>query len=65
MRQRNWPVTFSMGAVSCEFSPYSAEQLVNMADELMYEVKNTTKNNIRFGTWGEKNHSDINFNLSD
>jgi diguanylate cyclase (GGDEF)-like protein len=55
MQQRNWPVTFSMGAVTCEFSPYSAEQLVNMADELMYEVKNTTKNNIRFRTWvGEK-----------
>jgi diguanylate cyclase (GGDEF)-like protein len=55
MMQRNWPVTFSMGAISCEFSPYSAEQLVNMADELMYEVKNSTKNNIRFRTWaGEK-----------
>ena len=55
MRQKNWPVTFSMGAVSCEFSPYSAEQLVNMADELMYEVKNSTKNDIRFRTWmGEK-----------
>jgi len=55
MMQRNWPVTFSMGAVTCEFSPYSAEQLVNMADELMYEVKNSTKNNIRFRTWaGEK-----------
>ena len=55
MAQRNWPVTFSMGAVTCEFSPYSAEQLVNMADELMYEVKNSTKNDIRFRTWaGEK-----------
>ena len=51
MRQRNWPVTFSMGAVTCEFSPYSAEQLVNMADELMYEVKNSTKNDFRFRTW--------------
>ena len=64
MRQRNWPVTFSMGAVTCEFSPYSAEQLVNMADELMYEVKNSTKNSIRFGTWGGKNHSDIDFTLA-
>jgi diguanylate cyclase (GGDEF)-like protein len=55
VRQKSWPVTFSMGAVSCEFSPYSAEQLVNMADELMYEVKNSTKNDIRFRTWvGEK-----------
>ncbi|HJQ13102.1 MAG TPA: GGDEF domain-containing protein [Anaerolineales bacterium] len=55
MQQQNWPVTFSMGAVSCEFSPYSAEQLVNMADELMYEVKNSTKNDIRFRTWVGEN----------
>ena len=55
MKQRNWPVTFSMGAVTCEFSPYSAEQLVNIADEVMYEVKNSTKNDIRFRTWeGDK-----------
>ena len=55
MKQRNWPVTFSMGAVTCEFSPYSAEQLINIADEVMYEVKNSTKNDIRFRTWaGEK-----------
>ena len=55
MKQRNWPVTFSMGVVTCEFMPYSAEQLVNMADEMMYEVKNSTKNDIRFRTWvGER-----------
>jgi diguanylate cyclase (GGDEF)-like protein len=55
MKQRNWPVTFSMGAVTCEFSPYSAEQLINIADEVMYEVKNSTKNDIRFRTWaGER-----------
>lgn len=55
MKRRNWPVTFSMGVVTCEFSPYSAEQLVNMADELMYEVKNSTKNDVRFRTWlGER-----------
>ena len=55
MKQRNWPVTFSMGVVTCEFTPYSAEQLVNMADEMMYEVKNSTKNDVRFRTWvGER-----------
>jgi hypothetical protein len=52
-----------MGVVTCEFSPYSAEQLVNMADELMYEVKNSTKNAIRFGTWGGKKHSDVDLDL--
>jgi len=52
MRRRNLPVTFSMGAVTCVVPPYSAEQIINMADELMYEVKNTTKNDVRFLTWG-------------
>ena len=64
MRRKNWPVTFSMGVVTCEFSPYSAEQLVNMADELMYEVKNSTKNNIRFGMWGGKNRPSVDIDLT-
>jgi len=54
MRRRNWPVTFSMGAVTCITPPYAAEQLVNLADELMYTVKKSTKNDIRFVTWGTK-----------
>jgi diguanylate cyclase (GGDEF)-like protein len=55
MKRKNWPVTFSMGVVTCMAPPYSAEQLISMADELMYEVKNTTKNGVRFLTWGGKN----------
>ncbi|HSL42727.1 MAG TPA: GGDEF domain-containing protein [Anaerolineales bacterium] len=52
MKQGNWPVTFSMGAVTCVTPPYAAEQLINLADELMYAVKNSTKNDVRFITWG-------------
>jgi diguanylate cyclase (GGDEF)-like protein len=52
MRRGNWPVTFSMGAVTCVSPPYAAEQLINLADELMYAVKNGTKNDVRFITWG-------------
>lgn len=55
MRQRNWPVTFSMGAVVCLAPPHSAEQIIDMADKLMYEVKNSTKNDVRFTTWDGKN----------
>jgi diguanylate cyclase (GGDEF)-like protein len=54
MQQKNWPVTFSMGAVTCVSPPHSPEQLINMADELMYQVKNSTKNDVRFFTWGRK-----------
>jgi diguanylate cyclase (GGDEF)-like protein len=56
MKQRNWPVTFSMGAVTCVSPPHSPEQLINMADELMYDVKNSTKNDVRFFTWGRKKY---------
>jgi diguanylate cyclase (GGDEF)-like protein len=56
MKQRSWPVTFSMGAVTCVSPPHSPEQLLNMADELMYQVKNSTKNNVRFFTWGRKQY---------
>ncbi|MDQ2693577.1 MAG: GGDEF domain-containing protein, partial [Chloroflexota bacterium] len=57
MKRGNWPVTFSMGAVTCVSPPYAAEQLINLADELMYAVKNSTKNAIRFITWGgDKNY---------
>ncbi len=54
MRRRNWPVTFSIGAVTCVSPPYSAEQLINMADEIMYEVKNSTKNDFRSVIWNGK-----------
>lgn len=57
MKRGNWPVSFSMGAVTCVAPPYAAEQLINLADELMYAVKNSTKNAVRFITWGgEKNY---------
>lgn len=51
MRRRNLPITFSMGAVTCVVPPYSAEHIINMADELMYRVKNSTKDDVRFFTW--------------
>jgi len=54
MRRRNFPVTFSMGVVTCLAPPHSAEQIINMADGLMYEVKNSTKNDVRFVTWEGK-----------
>jgi diguanylate cyclase (GGDEF)-like protein len=54
LRRKNWPVTFSMGAVTCVSPPHSPEQLISMADELMYQVKNSTKNDVKFFTWGRK-----------
>jgi len=46
MRQNQRPVTFSIGLVTCLKAATSAEGLMKKADELMYEVKKTGKNNI-------------------
>jgi diguanylate cyclase (GGDEF)-like protein len=51
MRVRNWPVTFSIGVVVCVSPPLSAEQIIDKADETMYQVKNSTKNDVRFTVW--------------
>jgi len=50
--QRNWPVTVSMGSVTCTAAPSSLEHLISLADKLMYEVKKSTKNDALFITWG-------------
>lgn len=52
VKRNNLPLTFSMGAVTCISPPYAAEQLIELADDLMYRVKHSTKNDIRFMTLG-------------
>jgi len=51
MTQKKWPITFSMGAVVCLAPPHSAEQVIDMADQAMYQVKNDTKNGVCFIIW--------------
>lgn len=48
MRARGLPITFSIGV--CVYDgrePISADQFITAADELMYEVKHTSKNAVR------------------
>jgi diguanylate cyclase (GGDEF)-like protein len=47
MRQNQWPVTFSIGLVTCLTAPTSVEELIRKTDELMYKAKKSGKNNIR------------------
>lgn len=49
MRQNQWPVTISIGLVTCLTAPTSVEELIRKTDELMYKVKKSGKNNIRHG----------------
>ncbi len=48
MKERHWPTTFSMGVVTCLAPPRSSEDLITIADNLMYEVKRKGKNGIKF-----------------
>ena len=44
MQKNNWPVTFSIGVLTCNVAPNTTDDLVNMADKLMYSVKLHSKN---------------------
>ena len=48
MQQHHWPVTFSIGALTCHNPPHSFEELLQAADSLMYEAKTAGKNAIAF-----------------
>jgi diguanylate cyclase (GGDEF)-like protein len=54
MRRRSLPVTFSIGATTCVAPPHSSEQIIQTADQLMYEVKKSTRNAVRFTTLREE-----------
>lgn len=51
MRIGNWPITFSIGVLTCSAAPHTAEELVRMADELMYSVKRDSKNAIKYSSY--------------
>ncbi len=51
MQARGWPVTFSIGVLTCEAAPPSVDVLVTRADELMYRVKHGTKNAVNYAAY--------------
>jgi diguanylate cyclase (GGDEF)-like protein len=58
MNKNNWPVTFSIGAVTFLHAPVSANEIIQKADELMYSVKHSGKNRVRHVTLSEPVFSD-------
>jgi diguanylate cyclase (GGDEF)-like protein len=48
MQRNNWPITFSIGVLTCETAPPNTDVLIKMADDLMYSVKNSGKNAIEY-----------------
>ncbi|MBU1013566.1 MAG: GGDEF domain-containing protein [Bacteroidetes bacterium] len=47
MRKKNWPITLSIGAVTCNNANITADELLRIADKLMYEIKREGKNSIK------------------
>jgi diguanylate cyclase (GGDEF)-like protein len=47
-----WPVTFSIGALTCLSPAQGPDALLKLADELMYRVKRDGKNNVAFDLTG-------------
>jgi diguanylate cyclase (GGDEF)-like protein len=47
VRKNNWPVTFSIGAVTC-YQSCNLDELIKEADHLMYTIKESGKNGIAY-----------------
>jgi diguanylate cyclase (GGDEF)-like protein len=47
MESNRWRVTFSIGLATYRSAPQSIEEAIKVADELMYQVKRSGKNDIR------------------
>lgn len=49
--KRKWPVTFSIGVLTCATPPPSVAKMIEMADELMYTVKDGDKDGECFSVY--------------
>jgi len=58
MAASNWPVTFSIGVVTCTAPPAGMEHLIHLADQLMYVAKGRGKNCIEYALYpnGERHN---------
>jgi diguanylate cyclase (GGDEF)-like protein len=51
MNEHGWPVTMSIGAVTYLNAPTAADEVIKSADNLMYAVKSSGKNNLKHETY--------------
>lgn len=56
VQQNKYPVTFSIGVVSCHYL-CKFDELIKAADKLMYSVKSRGKNGIAYGIYEPKGSS--------
>ena len=51
MKTNEWEITFSIGVLTFQTMPASADSMVSLADALMYEVKTDGRNSIKYSTY--------------
>lgn len=51
VKQNDWPVSFSIGAVTFTKPTATVDQAIKLADQIMYKVKTSGKNDIAFEIW--------------
>lgn len=54
MEENGWAVTFSIGVLTLTAPRLSVDEMLGRADQLMYMVKNSGKNNIHYATHPEE-----------
>lgn len=54
MKKNRWSVSFSIGLVTFDDMPEDIKEAMDIADKLMYSVKNTKKGNIAYKVWHAK-----------
>ena len=54
VNEKNWPITFSIGVLTLTAPQLSVDEMLSRADQLMYMVKNSSKNNIQYATHPEE-----------
>lgn len=48
MQTHQWPISFSIGALTCVSAPSNAEEIFQLADQLVYDAKKVGKNTISY-----------------
>jgi len=51
MLANKWPVTFSIGVITLNAPQFTVDEILGMADKMMYSVKNHGKDDIKYATY--------------
>lgn len=53
MLRNNWEITLSVGVLTCNSAPATTDELLRMADALMYSAKHDGKNSIKYSIYSD------------